>query len=445
MADGIASLFTSPGLNTIPDTSEVASVAQPFAGYVGNMLGNAQALANAPMPAYTGQLTAGPSALQQQAFSQLANNKLPTNLTSAGTGLGNLASTDTGIAANYQNTYTAPTQASISQYMNPYVAQSLQPQLELLQQQLGAQDAATNAKLAQAGAFGGGRQAVANAQNALNSNLLASNLIGQGYNTAYNTALNAAQNAAQQQAQANQFGGSLALQGQQAAASALQGQGNIGANEALYGLANINALANAGGTQQGLNQAALNAQYNQYLNQLQYPQQMLKLQSNLLQGLPLTNKSTYSPLSTPLQEVAGAASGLSKISQDLQGSGVLSQGLGSILSGYLNGNPPDASGNGNPPDASGIGSLISNVLPTTPTIMGADQNAANTAANAFGTSAPASGYMSFYPSSLDASTPLSTLPASYDNAPVIAGADKNAGALANNIFGSSENLSLTGQ
>ena len=490
---GLSSLVTSPGLNVTPDTSTVKSVAQPYAGYVGNMLGNAQALANAPMPAYTGQLTSGPSDLQKQAWNQLSNTSLPQDLTNAGNTLGNTATQAANIGSTFKptdftNTYASPGaykgstastanfngvnpatgQSYAQEYMNPYLSSSLAPQLQLLQQQLDTQNAATNAKLAQAGAYGGGRQAVANAQNELNSNLAANSLISQGYNTAFNNAQNAfaadqarnlqAQQAnigqeqfgmttglteAQQQAQAlqaqqaqqeaaSQFGANLGLQGLQAATSAAQGQGSIGANESLYGLADTNALATAGGTQQGLNQNALNAQYNQYLNQLQYPQTMLNLQKNMLSNLPMTNTTSYSAMKNPLQQVAGVASGLAALSKDMQGSGLTSQGLGSMVSGYLNGNQ-----NNN----NGIINGIQSLLPTTPSIIGGDQNAATTAANAFGTSVPSAGYMSTNPS---ADLNAAPAPATY-NPNVFAGADQGAGDLANNIFGSSSNESLTGQ
>ena len=52
-----------------------------FAGpYVTNMLSQGQALANAPYQAYGGQLTAGTSPLQQQAFQGAAGLSMPTNM-----------------------------------------------------------------------------------------------------------------------------------------------------------------------------------------------------------------------------------------------------------------------------------------------------------------------------------------------------------------------------
>ena len=50
-------------------------------------------------------------------------------------------------------------------YMNPYLQNVLTPQLDELRRQNDITNAATNAKMTQAGAFGGGRQAIMNAEN----------------------------------------------------------------------------------------------------------------------------------------------------------------------------------------------------------------------------------------------------------------------------------------
>jgi len=523
---GILSTLNSTSASQTP-TSVAQTTVSPYAqGYVGNMLSQGQALANAPMPTYNGQLTAGTSNLQNQAWNGLANLTLPSDLTNAGQELGQTANQAANVGStftptNFTNTYTSPGayqgttatnqfnaptgQANVNytnqfqgpgayngiqatnqytstgpyqgmqastqnfdanaanQYMNPYLSASLAPQLQLLQQQLGQQNAQTNAQLTQAGAYGGGRQAVANSQNALNSNLAADQLISQGYNTAYNNAqqaftsdqarqlqaqqanigqqqfganlglsnaqnaanygqqaqgqniqqqqfgatqgmtaaeqaaqygqsalaaqgqqqqfnlgqqMTAAQNAAnygqqaqaaniqqqqfgatqaqteaQQQSQAlqaqqaaqeaaKQFGSNLSLQGLQAATTAQQAQANAGTNEAQYGLQNLNALSTAGATQQAQNQAALTAQYNQYLNQLNYPQQMLKLQSSLLSGLPIGTTNTYGAAPSALQNILGTAGGIATLTKNLTDAGLDASTIKEYLSGLATSNSP---------------------------------------------------------------------------------------------------------
>ena len=54
------------------------SLANYIGPYVTNMLGRGAALADSPYTPYEGQLTAGQSPLQQQAFQGLANLVVPT-------------------------------------------------------------------------------------------------------------------------------------------------------------------------------------------------------------------------------------------------------------------------------------------------------------------------------------------------------------------------------
>ena len=194
-------LTTSSGLATTPSTSSVTSVDTYLQPYVNNMLSSGQALANAPMPDYTGQLTAGSSQLQNQAWGGLANLSLPTSLTQAGTNLNDIANqaqnlnyTPTTFTNSYNapaaynpttvtNEYTAPAaytptnvttssfdQAAAQQYMNPYIQTALNPQLQALQRQAAINQQCDLAKLTQAGAYGGSRQAILEGQN--NYNLL---------------------------------------------------------------------------------------------------------------------------------------------------------------------------------------------------------------------------------------------------------------------------------
>ena len=77
--------------------------------------------------------------------------------------------------------------------MNPYIEQSLQPQLQDLARQQGMSQLGVNQQATQAGAFGDARQGVADANNKYNYGQLASQMIGQGYNNAFQSAQNAFQ------------------------------------------------------------------------------------------------------------------------------------------------------------------------------------------------------------------------------------------------------------
>ena len=277
----VANTVTSPASTPGLGTSTVNGLSNYIAPYVTNMLGQEQALVNSGMPVYTGELTAGPSQLQQQQFAN-ANQLAATGLTPTQFQSGTF---DSNAAA---------------QYMNPYTQAALNPQLQALQLQANQNEQGDLSKLTNAGAFGGTRQAVLQGQDAYNLLAQQSNLIGQGYNTAYNNAMNQFNTANSQSLQAQQ--------NQEAANEA----------SANYGLAANQALGTAGNTQQGLQQAADTASLNQFNQQVQYPQTLLSNQASMLAGLPIASAAT-TPNTSTLSTIGGDLSGLTAIYQALSG------------------------------------------------------------------------------------------------------------------------------
>jgi hypothetical protein len=335
------SFLTSPGLTSTPATSNQQNVSGYAQPYVNNLLSRTQALANAPMPQYTGQLTAGPSPLQEQAWKGISNLTLPQAFAEAQKNLGqvatkaqNLKYDPLDVTAQQFNTESA------NQYMNPYLEAALKPQLEEARRQAMISGAGIAAKAAGSGAFGGTRDTLMQSENLRNLGRLQEDITGKGYNTAYQQAMaqfNAdqlrdmeAQKAMVQQAQ---FGSNLGLQGLQAATQASQALSQSGMSQGQLELAQLQLQALAGGQQQGLDQSGLNAQYNQYLSQLQYPQTMVGLQSNILRGLPIQSTSVYGAAPSGLQNTAGLISGLGGLFGDVSKIPGVSSGLGSLFSG----------------------------------------------------------------------------------------------------------------
>jgi hypothetical protein len=155
-------------------------------------------------------------------------------------------------------------------------------------------------------------------------------LIGSGYNQAYNNAntqFNAdqARNLQGQQLNqaGNQFAATYGLQGLQAATQANTAAANAGAQQAQYSLANLTALGTAGNTQQTIKQAQDNAQYNEYLRQLKYPQDMLTLQKNMLSGMPMQTTNTFTPKLSVSAQAASGIAGLAGVAKDLIGAGMM--------------------------------------------------------------------------------------------------------------------------
>lgn len=266
--------------------------------YVTGMLGQGQALANMPYQTYQGPLTAGPSSLQQNLFQGLGSINMPSNYGQSFSSMGAPAAPNTatpnetslvsqagaGNTSGFGQTpnVTGGANNSIaSQYMNPYLQASLQPQLDALTYQSQQDQQKLLGNLTSQGAFGGSRQAVA--QGVGEGNLLAqqAGLIGSGYNTAYNNAQ-------------NQF-------------NTEQGQDQNLAN----------TLASIGGQQQALNQAGVTADYNEFLNQRNYPEQQVQFLQSLLSGLPISTVSNIPVELTPAQQLIGSTTATQQLLQNL--------------------------------------------------------------------------------------------------------------------------------
>jgi hypothetical protein len=152
---------------SISSTSGLA----PYAGdYITQTLGKANALANAPVPSYTGQLTAGTSPLEKDAFS----------------GFGNL----TGSMNDF---------GTVQSYMNPYINSVMNQQSDEARRQSGITQTGINSQATQQNAFGGSRSALMSAENNRNLGTNLANIQSSGLNRAWDNAMN-------QQVQAGQYG-----------------------------------------------------------------------------------------------------------------------------------------------------------------------------------------------------------------------------------------------
>ena len=187
-----------------------------------------------------------------------------------------------GIAALNQG-LQAP---NIQQFLNPFqsfVTDAINRQAQMAQNRLGAQ-------AVQAGAFGGARQGVAQAE--LERARLAS--IGQAQAQGFQTALGAAQ---QQRAQ------------QLASGQAL---GALGAQQQAMSLADIQSQLRAGALQRGIGQAGLEAQRQTALQRAYEPFQRIEFLKGIMTNLPTTQSTitaTTAPGSNPVGQALGAGLG----------------------------------------------------------------------------------------------------------------------------------------
>jgi len=258
--------------------------------YVTDMLGKGKALSEQPYQAYQGPLTAGPSALQETGFQNAANISTPM-------GIGQAAETAGGIAGQKQtSSFLAP--GTTQSYMNPYMQNVVDVQQKEAQRT--ADIAATNrqGQQTQAGAFGGSRAAVMDAEAARNLALQQGQIQATGLQSAYD--------AAAKQFNTEQTTG---LAGVNTQLQAAQAQGNLGATQNAAGLANLNAQLGAGATQQGIEQAGVTADKAAFEAERDNPYKMAQYQQSLLQGLPLAAQS-YNITNNPYAAAANAGSGV---------------------------------------------------------------------------------------------------------------------------------------
>lgn len=297
---------TGGNITTNPSAGLASSSLAEFAGpYVADLLGKGQALTEMPYQAYTGPLTAGPSALEQQAFGA-ASTFQPS------AAIGQAAQTAGGIAGAAQGMQYKPVgglfdTAAAQQYMNPYLQSALEPQMKELKRQSDIQRMSDAARLSKAGAFGGSRQAIMESEAARNLLGKQADILGAGYATAYDKAQQAFAQDQARKIQEAQYGTDVGLRGLQTGLQAAQTQGQLGGAQTQYGLENIKQLAGLGGVQRGIEAEGIAADRAQFEEARLNPFKMLQFQQSLLSGLPLASQSLYQPGQSNLQQFASGA------------------------------------------------------------------------------------------------------------------------------------------
>jgi len=316
---GAVKHFLTGGSITAPaGTTGVESNLSNWAGnYTTNMLGQGQALANMPYTPYMGALTAGESPLQTGAFNTAADLTVPSSIGTAATNAGAIGTAAQGL--KYTPTTTSFDTTQATNYMNPYLEASLKPQLEEARRQSQITQQANAAKMTQAGAFGGSRQAIMDAETQRNLGTNLANITGTGYNTAYDKAtqqFNADQARKMQEAQ---YGAGFGLQGLQTGLQAATAQGALGTQENQAGLANLNAQLTAGAQQRGIESEGIAADKAQFEEARANPYKMVQFQQSLLSGLPLAAQSYNMAAPSALSSAAAGATTVADLIDILNG------------------------------------------------------------------------------------------------------------------------------
>jgi len=271
-----------------------------YAGpYVTSMLGKAEALSEQPYQVYGGPQTAAESGLQSKVFQGLGNLSFPNQLGQTFSSSGAYAPPSAGMyqplgtggnlgapSGPMGGSPTGAPQGIASQYMNPYLMSVLNPQLDELRRQNDITNMKTNAGMTAQGAFGGGRNAIMNAENNRNMMQEMNKTVGQGYANAYDKAM---------------------------------GQFNTEQQQAKT-LAEL--MSEQGGQQRGIEQQGISADYNEFLSQRDYPQKMLQFQQSMLQGLPISTVSNQPAQMSGIGSLNATVGGMGQLMSSLQNLGL---------------------------------------------------------------------------------------------------------------------------
>jgi len=234
--------------------------------------------------------------LQNQSFQGAGNLQTPGQygMATGAAGMGTMGALNAG--QNLQNTLTSGN--AMSQYMNPFIQNALNPALQLSNQQYGIAGQQMAGQATGAGAFGGSRNALQQGLNQQNQMLANNQLIGNAYNTAYGNAQTQANNVA-----------NMGLQGNQAAITGGNTLANIGASQNQTNLANLGVQNQYGQQQTAGQQAIINQAMQNYQTGQNYPMTQLTNLKNLASGIPMTdttqNVQTAAPSTANLIGGAG--------------------------------------------------------------------------------------------------------------------------------------------
>jgi len=254
------------------------------------------------------QYFAGFSPMQQQAQQATAGLQVPgqygaaTNLAGAsGLGAMGLAGQAAGVGGQYAQMAQDP--MAMQGYMSPYMQNVVDYQKSQALRDFNIAKPMRARQAVGAGAFGGSRQAImeAEAERSLGSQL-------QGI------AATGSQKAFEDAQRQQQFGAQLGLQGLQ---TGLQGLGQAGQAASTLGQLGgaqlgaqkdiIGLQSQMGKQQQELEQQKINQAIQNYAIQQQYPMMQLGFMSNMLRGLPLQSQTTqlYQAQPTTTQQAVG--------------------------------------------------------------------------------------------------------------------------------------------
>tara|TARA_R100001510_G_scaffold18507_1_gene16004 strand:- start:409 stop:1266 length:858 start_codon:yes stop_codon:yes gene_type:complete len=285
----------------------MATLEELRAQYYGDLLKSGQKLIT-DLPPLPKQTVEGISGAEQQAL-DLARQSVanrPDYLSMGVGSLGQASLTAADAAAQARGTTGQFDPASTQAFMNPFQQNVIDEYTKEMQRQFNIQQTGRDAKAAAAGAFGGSRQGVLDAEAATGFQ----RQLGQGLAGLMSSGYQQAQNAAMQAFENQQRRGQLAAQNLGNIGRLQTGIGQMFGQFApvASGVAerDVSTLARIGATERGIGQADRNAEYQNLLAQYNQPFKAMGFQSGILGGFPTAQQTgSYNPLMTGIQSLFG--------------------------------------------------------------------------------------------------------------------------------------------
>ena len=331
-------VYGDGGGGSSPSSSQtqISELPEFARGYAKDTLAKTAALTDIsqnPYQTYGANRIAGFSPLQQQAQQQAAGMQ-----TSGATGFGTQLAGAAGLGALGARYDPTQFQAgefggdAAQRYMSPYMQNVVDIQQREAQRQGDIAGTQLAGQATKSGAFGGGRQAILQAEAARNLAQQKGDIQARGLQSSYEQAQNqfnadqARRMQAQQLAeQSKQYGAGYGMQGLQTALQGAGQLGTLGGQEFAQGM-DINKLQSAyGGQQQALQQQGLTQAYQDFQNQQNYPYKQLGFMSDMIRGLPLgqqTTRQVYEPEPGAIQQLGSLGLGAYGLSRFMAEGGI---------------------------------------------------------------------------------------------------------------------------
>jgi hypothetical protein len=276
------------------------------------MVGRAVELSQTPYAGYDGQRIADFSPLMEQAFDRIGGQQVAGQLGTA-TGLAGAAGQAAMGAGSYDpysmGRFTGDTAQA---YMDPYMQNVVNSQMREAQREADIATTTRAGAATRAGAFGGSRQAILDAEAGRNLAMQKGDIQATGLQRAFESGRSQFGTEDALREQSRQFGANLGLQGAGQAINAAGVLGQLGQTQFGQEMDITQGLGYAGSLQQAQEQSKLDVDYQDFLAQQRHPYEQVSWLQGVLAGTPhsttQTSQTESQSVSTPGEQTSTTVS-----------------------------------------------------------------------------------------------------------------------------------------